>query len=123
VAASEAARPSDHTPGWLKVTLFFDGHGLDIDGQPHQVGNDHLVGLPVHLRGSNTQDPSSGLEYFLTTGKQATVSADFPRSYNHLSVDWNDWQGWCHGSREIDLPIRSGPGEPLPDWIVVTRGC
>ena len=123
LSADQAAKPDDHTAGWQKVTLFFDGHGLDTGDHQHQVGNQHLVGLPVHLRGFNTQEPAVGTDYDLITGKQATVNADFPRTYNHLSVTWNDWQGWCHGSQEIDLPIRSAAGTEQPDWIVITRGC
>ena len=123
LAADQAAKPGDRTAGWQRVTLFFDGHGLDIGDHRHQVGNDHLVGLSVRLHGYNTQDSASGIDYYLTTGKQATVTADFPRSYNRLDVYWDASDGWCAGERHIDLPIRSGPGEEQPDWIVVSRGC
>lgn len=118
VPADQANRPTDHTGGWRNVTLFFDGHGLPLDGHKHQVGNQHLVGLPVHLTGS-----PSGTEYRVATGKQATVSADFPRSDNLVSVDWATWEGWCGGSALVHVPVPSTPGVPQEDWIVVTYSC
>jgi len=114
----QATKPSDHVAGWRSVTLFFDGHGLPLDGHKHQVGYEHLVGLPVHLKGS-----PSGTDYRLATGRQATVSADFPRSDDLVSVDWANWEGWCGGSALVHVPVPSTPGVPQEDWIVVTNGC
>lgn len=110
VLTTQDDRPADHTPGWRKATIFFWAPELP------EYGHEHLVGLPVTLVGM-----PSGQTYQMETGRQGTVSADFPRTDTELLVMPAAWNGWCivEGTVPQVVPL---PYVPRENWVHMGTG-
>ena len=113
VPAVQDVKPVVHVPGTQVVSIYFNARQLPL------VGHYHLTGLPVHLAGV---PPVAPWIYLMETGKQGTVSADFPKNYTQIRVwtdAWVDGEGRCWGAVEQYVPL---PYVPRQNWINIFLG-
>ena len=103
---AQDVKPIDHIPGTQSVTIIFFPREL-------AHGYDHVVGLPVHLTGL-----TSGWQYLRYTGKQGTVSADFPKNETSIHVESETMSPWCGEVRDISLPFSMNENR-----ITIHTGC
>jgi hypothetical protein len=78
-------------------------------------GNIHIVGLPVTITSF-----SSETTLHVTTGKQGQVSVWLPSADTTMTVETEQWEGFCSTVTEnVPLPLHGN----VDSWILIHQAC
>jgi hypothetical protein len=110
---SQDVKP-DHTPGTVKVPIYFYVPGMPIGG------NVHMTGIEVEVWYGNVE------HMFVETGKQGSINIDVPKDVTRVYVSIapqaytvNGWSG-CVYLGEGSVPV---PYALRENFIAVSTGC